>query len=100
MEKHEKKHQALNQIMVWLDNVIFPKVTGYRPYWGSRKDRLFEIFRDIYPNLAADEIRGHLEENWQKNHTEEGWKTVEEILDAWGEWMFAWKNYPASRSEE
>ena len=96
MDKNEIEHQAFERIKRWL-LTVFPSSspTAYRPYWGQRKDLLFEVFKDTYPHLSGDTIRSHLEESWRKDHERE-WQTVsDEILAAWDEWRYAWKNYHA-----
>ncbi len=101
MDKHEMQRRALERIKVWLSTIFpFPNDSGYRPSWLQRKEMLFDIFKDTYPHLSGDTIRGRLEETWRKDHSDAQWQEVcDEILAAWDEWRYAWDNYPVPRQD-
>ncbi len=100
MDRCEREHQAMERIKGWLDVVFFEKAVCRFP-WESHRGLLFDIFKESYPILNAAKIRGHLEEAWQKDHSEQEWQEVcDEILAVWDEWRYAWDHYPANHRDD
>jgi hypothetical protein len=98
MDKCEREHQALEQIKGWLST--FPNDKEYPFSWVQHKEMLFDIFKDTYPGLSAGRIRDHLNETWREGYPEKAWQTIEKILAAWEEWMYAWNKYPQPHQDQ
>ena len=90
------EQEAVARIKKWL-GLVFLKRSETTSQWEKEpyKGMLFDIFESTYPRvrLEADKITAELSETWKADHSEQEWETVQVILRAWNEWLYAWDKH-------
>lgn len=96
MPTKPSKDDALNRLdkFLWIHFPDDP--AGNPPWWGQRpyRDDLFKLCMEAYGVVNRDCVAEHVRSHWNIQRQcpvpEDLERDLERLVDAWGEWQFAY----------